>query len=270
MGLWWRKYGLKSPASKDLPRVELFRKGESEIKLKAVELRKAGNTFKEIGEILSISTSTVAFWWNQYGPPSASDYVSRTELYRRREAELKSKAIELHQAGNSFSKIGKILSVSWKTVNSWWNKYGPKSAEPHFVNPHRKREKEIKLKAVELHQAGKTFREIAEILSVRRTTVGLWWRKYGPTPAEDPLANIYQRGETAAKRKVVELRQSGKSFEEIAEILSIKKRTVILWWHKHGLKTHAVSQLSKSPNRGLKTARGPSSRAKVSRPSANH
>ena len=82
----------------------------------SLELYLSGMSFGKIGRLLSVHSHTVSKWCKAVCPWPPARLGEPPIRYLD---SVKRQAVELHLAGHSFRKIGRILSVGQKTISRW-------------------------------------------------------------------------------------------------------------------------------------------------------
>lgn len=190
-------------------------------KRKARRLHAQGHTDGDIAERIGVSHHTVWRWRRSQGLARVDTRGRNLKIKGR----LEQKARWLHARDMSDMLISEALHLSYGTVRSWRQNAG---LPPAGIRRVRQIDLGEHAKRLRLHKAGKSDREMGEILGLTRAAIHVWRKKH----------ELPTRGRAAEEARRREALAQGLTDREIAAKLGLPQDTVASWRRRRGLPPH--------------------------------
>jgi len=167
------------------------------------QLRKAGHSYREIGELIGRSPDTVKGWIRRYGleePPSKPLKPPKPKpMEPPLRCDLPQEDIEavllLREQGYSYKQIGSVVDRAYSTIRRWALHFTQDNPPPLQLRQPRKTELPLRCDLpqddvaafLQLRREGYSCGQIGKILGRTKDAMKHWGRKYFPSEAQLPI-----------------------------------------------------------------------------------
>jgi transposase len=199
-----------------------------QLRTQAIALRRAGKSRREIREVLNIRSNTTLNDALRGEPPPL--WTQRP----RAKDDVHAQAREMRARGQTYDEIATQLGVSRSSVSIWTRdlpRVGhisyegiPKGNADGAAMTNSLRRGQLEQQAVALRRAGKSRREIKQILGLGNSTLDRVLRGVPP-----PQWTRRPKAKDDLHAKARELRARGYTYVEIATELGVSRSSVSLW-----------------------------------------